>query len=132
MSSEKKHDNVPLSIEEVLKLDAEYRQAASEGRLKMIAPKEHNPTGEGWLPIMWKRLDGARATLVFSNTASAHNLGKTNDWVVLYFKPTGREETQCTVVTEWHKGPLEGRRVVRGREKETLEYYEAIEMARVS
>lgn len=117
-------DDVPLSIEEILKLDAEYRDSAEKGLLRTIAPKEHNPAGEAWLPILWKRLDGARVTLVYSNTATAHALGKTHDWVVLYYKPKGGPETQCTIVTEWHKGPLQGKRVVRGREKETQEYYE--------
>jgi len=116
---------VPLSVGQVLALDAEYRQAAEEGRLKKIAPKENNPTGEAWLPIMYRRLDDSRVTLLYSNTDLAHRLGKTHDWVVLYHKPLGGRgrETQCTIITEWHEGPLRDRRVVRGREEETLEYY---------
>ncbi len=56
-----------------------------------------------------------------SNTARAHELGTTRDWVVLYVEKDGREE-QCTVVTESH-GPLAGMRVVRGREDESRAWY---------
>ena len=38
------------------------------------------------------------------------------DWVVLFYDG-GDGEGQCTVVTET-RGPLEGQRVVRGRERE--------------
>ena len=55
-------------------------------------------------------------TALFSNTARAHELGTTGDWVVIYFERDGREG-QCTVVTE-HSGPAAGERVVRGREDE--------------
>ena len=58
---------------------------------------------------------------MYSNTARAHELGKTDDWVVIYYEQDG-EEDQCTVVTET-RGPLAGRRVVRGREQECREYY---------
>jgi hypothetical protein len=55
-------------------------------------------------------------TALFSNTARAHALGRTHDWVVLFYERNG-DEGQCTVVTET-RGPLAGRRVVRGRESE--------------
>ena len=51
-----------------------------------------------------------------SNSARAHDLGRTQDWVVIYYERDGHEE-QATAVTETH-GPLAGRRVVRGREAE--------------
>jgi DNA polymerase (family X) len=60
-------------------------------------------------------------TALFSNTARAHELGRTSDWVVLYFDGQG-EERQCTVITA-SRGPLRGRRIVRGREQECLEHY---------
>jgi len=41
------------------------------------------------------------------------------DWVVIYFHRDNRSEGQRTVVTET-RGPLAGRRVVRGREAECL------------
>lgn len=60
-------------------------------------------------------------TALFSNTARAHQLGKTRDWVVLYYDGRGRER-QCTIITsEW--GPLQGRRIVRGREAECALHY---------
>lgn len=55
------------------------------------------------------------------NTFRAHEQNKIRDWVVIYFERDG-EEDQCTVVTE-RTGPLAGRRVVRGREKECLAHY---------
>lgn len=61
-------------------------------------------------------------TALFSNTARAHDLGRTNDWVVLYFNADDHAERQRTVVTE-QRGPLGGRRVVRGREQECRDYY---------
>jgi hypothetical protein len=54
---------------------------------------------------------------LFSNTARAHDLAKTADWVVLYFHSDHGPEGQRTVVTET-SGPLQGHRVVRGREAE--------------
>lgn len=54
---------------------------------------------------------------MFSNTAQAHRLDRTGDWVVIYFHDHHGAEGQCTVVTE-HQGALRGRRVVRGREPE--------------
>ena len=62
---------------------------------------------------------------MFSNTARAHELGKTHDWVVLYFD-AGDGEHQRTVVTAG-AGNLKGRRVVRGREAETEYYYRETE-----
>jgi hypothetical protein len=60
--------------------------------------------------------DGWAFTALFSNTARAHALGTTDDWVVLFFERDGAEG-RATVVTE-RAGPLAGRRVVRGREAE--------------
>ena len=60
----------------------------------------------------------------YSNTARAHQLGRTHDWVVLYYYDGDHQEGQHTVVTETH-GPLEGQRVVRGRESECSGYYAA-------
>jgi len=113
---------VPLSIEEILALDREYRQKAEADELRKIAPKRFNPTGEAWLPIMHKRLRGYRITFLFSNTKRAHEQGKTRDWVVLYCKEPQAQETQCTIVTEF-AGVLKGKRVIRGREEDCRKYY---------
>lgn len=103
-------------LHELLDVDREYREKGAAGRLRMIAPRRLNPEHRAWLPILHTERDGRHYTALFSNTATAHRLGRTNDWVVLYYD--GRNgERQCTVVTE-HQGPLAGRRVVRGRERE--------------
>ncbi len=60
---------------------------------------------------------------LFSNTALAHRLERTRDWVVIFFEK-GDVRGQRTVVTE-PRGDLAGRRVVRGRENECRVYYEA-------
>ncbi len=101
----------------LLDIDAEYRQKAAAGELPRIAPKRFNPEGAAWLPIMHAARRGWHFTALFSNTARAHELGRTDDWVVIYFYDDDHRESQCTVVTETH-GPMTGERVVRGREAE--------------
>lgn len=105
----------------LLEIDREYRQKAAAGELRKIAPKRFNPEGKAWLPIMRTRRGAWRFTALYSNTARAHDLGKTDDWVVIYFERDG-EESQATVVTET-QGPLEGQRVVRGREAACQRHY---------
>lgn len=109
----------------LLDIDARYRQKAAAGELPTIAPRRFNPDDKAWLPIMRTEEDGWSFTVLFSNTAQAHELDKTDDWVVIYYRHDGRE-AQNTVVTET-KGPLAGKRVVRGREAETRAFYEAQE-----
>ncbi|MEQ8763059.1 MAG: helix-hairpin-helix domain-containing protein [Planctomycetota bacterium] len=106
----------PPPIRLLLDIDSEYREKAEGDELHRIAPRRFNPNHEAWLPIWSPERGGYRFTVMFSNTAHAHELGKTSDWVVIYFERDGGEG-QCTVVTET-RGPLEGRRVVRGRESE--------------
>ncbi|MGD9299925.1 MAG: helix-hairpin-helix domain-containing protein [Desulfobacterales bacterium] len=108
-------------VSTILDVDARYRRLAKAGELKTIAPRRFNPEGTSWLPIMHVEKNGWQFTALFSNTARAHDLNKTQDWVVIYFERDG-EEDQYTVVTE-PTGPLKGRRVVRGREKDCHEYY---------
>lgn len=102
-------------IDVVLDVDAEYRRKAREGALPKIAPRRFNPTGERWLPILHTKRGPWRCTALYSNTANAHRLNRTDDWVVVYFEKDGMAEGQCTVVTE-RRGRLKGRRVVRGYE----------------
>jgi hypothetical protein len=110
------------SVETLLAVDGEYRRKAEAGELRKIAPKRFNPEDEAWLPILHTEREGWDFTALYSNTARAHELNKTDDWVVLYFTRNG-EEDQATVVTET-RGPLEGKRVVRGREAACGRYYE--------
>jgi len=105
----------------ILELDAEYRRRAEADKLRTIAPRRFNPEHVAWLPIMKVRRDSWDFTLLFSNTKRAHDLDKTADWVVIYFRKNGTE-SQCTVVTAT-RGRLEGKRVVRGREQECREHY---------
>jgi hypothetical protein len=105
------------SIETLLAVDADYRRRAAAGELRTIAPRRFNPGGRAWLPVLHGERDGWSFTALFSNTARAHELGTTGDWVILYYERDG-DEDQCTVVTERH-GPLAGMRVVRGREAES-------------
>jgi len=85
------------------------------------APRRFNPSGEAWLPILHEDRDGWAITVLYSNTQLAHELGKTTDWVVVYYDRDG-EEGRATVVTEI-RGPRRERRVVRGRERECAEHY---------
>lgn len=109
------------AVATILALDEEYRAKAEAGELRTISPRRFNPRGEAWLPVMRAERDGWHFTVLFSNTARAHELGKTRDWVVMYYH--NAEDDQCTVVTAT-RGPLEGKRVIRGRERECREYYE--------
>lgn len=106
----------------LLYIDRQYRDKAGLKELPKIAPKRFNPSGKKWLPIMHKTKDEWHFTALFSNTARAHQLGHTRDWVIIYFYDKKHHEGQHTVVTET-KGPLIGKRVVRGREDECIELY---------
>ena len=104
------------AVSELLDVDREYRERAARGELHLLAPRRFNPLGEAWLPILHTSRAGRHYTALYSNTARAHELGRTRDWVVLYCD--GRAgERRYTVVTA-SAGPLAGRRVVRGREAE--------------
>jgi putative hydrolase len=111
-----RHGPVP-SVRLLLAIDARYRKQAATGELPKIAPKRFNPEGKAWLPILHAEREGWHFTALFSNTARAHEFGRTDDWVVIYFYDDDHREGQCTVVTETH-GPRQGERVVRGRENE--------------
>lgn len=106
----------------LLDVDAEYRRKAAAGELDTIAPKRFNPQGKAWLPILHTERGVWSFTVLFSNTARAHEGGKTDDWVVVYFQREGQSEEQRTVVTQ-AQGALAGQRVVRGREAETRRHY---------
>ncbi|ESR25455.1 putative DNA polymerase family X [Lutibaculum baratangense AMV1] len=104
-------------VDVLLDVDREYRGKAKAGRLRTVAPKRLNPSGEAWLPILHTRRGDWHFTALYSNTALAHDLCRTGDWVVIYHHTDTSPEGQCTVVTET-RGPMAGKRVVRGREGE--------------
>lgn len=108
-------------VAELLDVDREYRAGSEAGTLPRIAPRRFNPTGERWLPVLHTSRGARHYTALFSNTARAHELAKTRDWVVVYFDEHG-VEGQRTIVTKG-SGALEGKRVVRGRETECEQYY---------
>jgi hypothetical protein len=111
------------SVEQLLDVDARYHEGVHRDTLPKIAPRRFNPERTAWLPILHLERDGMHYTALFSNTARAHKLGTTHDWVVVFYEsPHG--EGQCTVVTE-PRGSLAGERVVRGREAECERYYGA-------
>lgn len=113
-------DTPPVSV--LLKLDQEYRRKSERGTLPLIAPRRFNPEGKAWLPILHTERHGWHFSALYSNTARAHELGRTRDWVVVYYSDHDHQEHQCTVVTEF-RGPLRGKRVVRGREHECGDFY---------
>lgn len=113
----------PLSVAMLLALDEEYRDRAAAGTLPRITPKRLNPHGRAWLPILRTQCDAWTVQVMFSNTWRAHQFGRTDDWVLIHFERDG-EAGQATVVTE-RKGRLRGKRVVRGRELESLRVHEA-------
>jgi hypothetical protein len=108
-------------VAEILDVDREYRSKAALGELPKIAPRRLNPQHEAWLPVLHTSRGKRNYTALFSNTARAHQLNKTFDWVVIYYD-RGDGERQCTTTTAIH-GPLAGKRIVRGREAECLDYY---------
>lgn len=113
-------EGAPLpSVAELLDVDREYRDGAAKDSLPKIAPHRFNPSGEAWLPVLHTQRDDRHYTALFSNSARAHELSRTHDWVVLYFDGHGGER-QCTVITAM-RGPMQGRRIVRGREAECLQ-----------
>lgn len=114
--------NQAPGVDILLDVDREYREKAAAGKLRQIAPKRFNPKNEAWLPILHTERGPWHLSVLYSNTALAHRLGRTKDWVVIHFSHDHYFEGQYTVVTET-RGPLVGQRVVRGREHECEAYY---------
>lgn len=95
----------------LLSIDAEYRTKSDLNQLPTIAPSRFNPTRAHWLPVLHTERDGQHFTVMFSNTARAHELGRTDDWVVI--SVDGTDDLNWTVVTE-RTGPRTGERSIRG------------------
>jgi DNA polymerase (family X) len=109
-------------VAELFNIDQEYRARAELRQLPTIAPRRFNPGNESWIPFFQTRRASWSFRVLLSNTALAHRLGRTHDWVVIYFTDDRGSSGQRTVVTET-QGELTGRRVVRGREAECREFY---------
>lgn len=104
------------SVELLLEVDEQYRYLAGVGQLRMVTPRRFNPEGKRWLPVMRMNKNGWSFNALYSNTARAHELDKTHDWVVVSYAPEGeleRRRGQCTIVTET-RGTRRGQRVIRG------------------
>lgn len=110
---------VPVS--EILDVDREYRDLATRGKLPKIAPRRFNPDSIAWLPILHTHRADRHYTAIYSNTARAHQLNTTKDWVVIY-RDDPESSGRWTVITSQF-GKLRGWRIVRGREPECEEYY---------
>jgi hypothetical protein len=110
-------------VGDLLAVDEEYRRRAEQQLLPTLAPRRFNPDQRPWLPIYQTDRGDWFYRALFSNTALAHRLNTTRDWVVIYFED-GTASGQRTVVTET-RGDLRGRRVVRGRERECRDHYGA-------
>ena len=106
---------------ELLDIDDQYRRLAAQRKLPRIAPSRFNPLREAWLPVLHTERDGRHYTALFSNTARAHDLGTTHDWVVIY-RDDDDEHGRWTVITAIY-GKLRGRRIVVGHETECRERY---------
>ncbi len=106
----------------LLDVDREYQLKARRGVLSLIVPRRFNPDGRARLPVLHARREHWNFTALYSHTALAHELGQTRDWVVIYFYDGDHREGQSTIVTET-RGPLIGKRVIRGRERECRDYY---------
>ena len=106
----------------ILDVDREYCEKAEAGQLALIQPRRFASDEGASLPILHTQRDNWHFTALYSNTSRAHELGRTRDWVVIYFHTDSEPEGQCTVVTE-HFGPLRGMRVVRGREGESGRFH---------
>jgi hypothetical protein len=110
----------PVDI--LLAVDQEYRDLTERKMLATVSPRRFNPLNEPWLPVFQVSRGGWYFRASFSNSALAHRLGRTNDWVVISFED-GYTSGQRTVVTET-RGDLRGQRVVRGRELECRRHYQ--------
>ena len=108
--------NDDVTVEQLLDIDREYRLRAERNDLPRVAPRRFNSTADAWLPVLHTQRAEQHFTAMFSNTARAHQMGTTHDWVVIYRDdPYGHG---CwTVITSLY-GATRGQRIVCGRENE--------------
>ena len=110
----------PTPIGELLDVDREYRERAAVEELPFIRPRRF-ATGAPGIPVLHTMRGDRQYTAMYSHTAIATQLGRDSDWVVIYYHdPDG--EHQYTAVTA-QRGPLAGRRIVRGREAQCVLHY---------
>ncbi|QDV81944.1 helix-hairpin-helix domain-containing protein [Stieleria magnilauensis] len=110
-----------IPVAEILDVDAEYRRKAEQDKLPKVAPTKFNPGGVAWLPILHTQRDDRHYTALYSNSARAHELNTTKDWVVIY-RDDDQQHGRWTVITSQF-GKLHGCRIIRGREDECRDIY---------
>jgi hypothetical protein len=98
-------------VAELLEVDREFRHRAREGE-----------------SVVHTTRDGRRYSAPYSQSAPAYRHGRLHDWVILDLEVPG-PNLRWTVVTEW-RGPMKGKRVVRGREAECFKHYRAHRLPR--
>lgn len=113
--------NPSVPIAELLDIDAEYHRLVAEGKLRKIAPRRFNPGAVAWLPILHTHRGDRHYTVMYSNTARAHDLGMTKDWVLIY-RDDHDSHGHWTVITSYF-GKLKGCRIIPGREDECMSHY---------
>jgi len=110
----------PTPIGELLDVDREYRDRVAAHDLPFIALRRALAEAGG-IPVLHTMRGNRQYTAMYSHTSIATRLGRGNDWVVIYYDdPDG--EHQYTIVTA-QRGPLAGRRIVRGREAQCVLHY---------
>jgi predicted flap endonuclease-1-like 5' DNA nuclease len=110
-----------VPVEELLSVDSEYRRKAKADRLLRIAPRRFNPTRKAWLPILHTHRGDHEYTVLYSNSARAHEFDALCDWVVICRSPQSGGG-QWTAMTS-RFGDLQGSRIIGGREKECADHY---------
>ncbi|WP_227271943.1 helix-hairpin-helix domain-containing protein [Roseobacter weihaiensis] len=109
-------------VSETLDVDRQYRLAADAGTLPLIAPRRFSADQRARLPVLHTERGDWHFTALYSNSPRAHRLHRERDWVVITYERDGEGSHRCTVVTEF-KGPLAGKRVIRGHETACARHY---------
>jgi len=109
------------AVAQVLIVDREYRRRARTQTLPKVTPRRFNPDGAATLPVYRVQHGNTEFKAFYSNSPTAHTLGRTRDWVIVLAR-RGTHTFQYTVVTET-RGSWCGQRVVRGRETECKTLY---------
>jgi hypothetical protein len=112
-----------LGVDQILTLDEEYHNKLKNGQLPETLSVVNDLVGVRERPVMQKVVGKVRV-VVFAITDDAdREAHKADDRVTVWCEPLRGEPVREAVVTEWRKGPLQNRRVVRGREEECQTYY---------
>src|SRR5688500_9670305 len=103
------------SVAQLLIVDREYRRRARAQTLPKVAPRRFNPDGAAASPVYRVQRGNTKFRVFYSNSPTAHALGRTLDWVIV-LASNGDRTFQYTVVTET-RGSWSGQRVVRAERR---------------